>query len=274
MQADDKILEIISYETKDSINDMGVVTPSIYTSIFSKFAALHNTDITEEENLTNNLLDDKITLFTNIQHQTSQNAKKLSDNTDKAILAIKDKDEKNLAEVLKETQKLRKEIKSLKESMYRDELTHVYNRRWLHDNILDEEAHGFKGAGTLAIIDLNYFKEINDTYGHTIGDKVLIFIANQLRITKENVVRYGGDEFIIMFCDGTTDETALSKLNIIRENIFKKHMKVKDTSFKVSFSIGVHQFKKGDNLNNTIEKADINMYKDKIEIKKKISNIN
>ncbi|MCW8894850.1 MAG: GGDEF domain-containing protein [Sulfurimonas sp.] len=273
MKLNDKILEVISHETKDTIGMMDVVTPSIYASIFSKYANLHNTDISEEQNITNDLLDEKIAFFTNIQNQTSNNAKRLNDNTNRAIFAIKGKDEKILNEVLQETQELRQEINSLKELMYKDELTRAYNRKWMNDNILNEDAQELKDSGTLAIIDLNYFKIINDTYGHNIGDKVLVFIANQLKKTKETVVRYGGDEFIVMFCEGTTHKTALSKLNAIREDLLTKHIKVKDTSFKISFSFGVQEFKKGDSLNDTIEKADKYMYEDKKEIKKRISGI-
>ncbi|MDO9266166.1 MAG: GGDEF domain-containing protein [Sulfurimonas sp.] len=273
MKADSRLLEIISHETKDTINSMNVVTPTIYASIFSRFATLHNTDISEEESITNNLLNDKIALFTNMQNQTSENTKKLSDYTDKAIFAIKNENEKILTEVLEETQELKEEINKLKEIMYKDELTNVYNRKWLHDNILDESAQGFKNSGTLAIIDLNFFKIVNDTYGHTVGDKVLVFIANLLRRIEKNVVRYGGDEFIIIFSDETTENSTLLKLNAAREDLLTKHLKIKDVSFKVSFSVGVQEFKKGDSLSDIIEKADINMYNDKAEIKKRIPNI-
>lgn len=275
MKADSKLLEIISRETKDTINGIDVVTPIVYESIFYKFASLHDADISkeEEQNIANKLLDDKITLFTNMQNQTSENAKKLSDHTDKAIFAIKNKNEKILQEVLEETQELKEEINKLKEIVYKDELTSVYNRKWLHDNVLDESAKNFKDSGVLAIIDLNFFKIINDTYGHIVGDKVLIFIANVLKGIEKNVVRYGGDEFIIIFSDETTENSTLLKLNTARENLLTKHLKIKDISFRVSFSVGVKEFKKGDSLSDIIEKADINMYNDKAEIKKRVPDI-
>lgn len=273
MIVDEKLLEIISYEAKDAIKKISVVTPTIYTSIFSKYAARHNAEIGEEEKITDELLNDKIALFCDIQNQTILNTQKLSDNAERAISAIRDKDDKFLSEILNETQKLREEIIKLKESMYKDELTHAYNRKWLHDNVLDEEINGFKDSGTLAVIDLNYFKTINDTYGHTVGDKVLIFIAHQLNKIGENVVRYGGDEFIVIFYEGTTEETALSKLNAVREDLLSKHLKAKDASFKVSFSVGVHEFKKGNSLNEIIEIADRKMYSDKTEIKKRVPDI-
>lgn len=273
MKLDSKILEIISHETVDTINKMSVVTPSIYASVFSKYAAQHNADISEEEHLTDEFLNEKIAFFANIQNETSKNAELLSQKTSQAISAIEDKDENILNKVLKETQNLRYEIEKLKESVYKDELTNAYNRKWVNDNFLDEKAENFNSSGTLAIIDLNYFKEINDTYGHIVGDKVLVFIANQLKETNAYVVRYGGDEFIIIFPNCTITNTAISKLNTIRDSILKKNIKIKETSFKVSFSIGVQKFEKSDNLNDIIQKADKHMYEDKIEIKKRITGI-
>lgn len=267
MQTDDKILQTISDEAKKSIREMDVVTPSIYASIFSDIALTNNFDLSNEKELTDILIKNKLSILENMQNETSKNAQVLSENTDRAISAIRDKDEKALEEVAKEAQDLKKEIKKLKDSMYTDELTKVYNRKWLHDNILDKEGLDFKESGTLAMIDLNYFKEINDTYGHTIGDKVLVFIASQLKKTKQKVIRYGGDEFLIIFCNDIKEKSAISKINSIRDDILHKHMKVKDSSFKVSFAFGTQEFKSTDRLMDVVEKADKKMYEDKTEIK-------
>jgi diguanylate cyclase len=272
-QIDEKLLEVISNETKKSISGINIVTPTVYMDLFSKFASSHNADIKEEDKITDYLLSKKISLFTNLQDAASKNAKQLSENTDKALLAIKDKNEDILKEVLKETQSLQLEIERLKKSVYKDELTNIYNRKWLNDNSLEDESQSFKDSGTLAIIDLNYFKIINDTYGHIIGDKVLIYIANQLKKASNSIVRYGGDEFIIIFSSTITRENAQAQLNNIREEVIKKHLVVKESSFKVSFSFGICEYKKGDILTDVIEKADSNMYEDKIQIKKRVTGI-
>ncbi len=273
MKANENILKTITFETKKSISDLEVVTPTIYSSLFQKYASEYDANLDDEIRLTDEILNEKIELFTNIQDQTSQSAQKLSESTDKAICAIKDKDETILTEVLKETRNLKHEIEKLKESVYKDELTNVSNRKWLHDNYLDQASKNILKNGTLAIIDLNYFKIINDTYGHLIGDKVLIFIANQLKKTKQHVVRYGGDEFIVLFSNTNDAEKSFDILNSIREDILKKQLKVKDASFKVSFSIGVESFKEGDLLADIIEQADKKMYADKIKIKKTVPGI-
>ena len=272
MSTDDKLLKIISNETKDSISDFSIVTPSVYASIFSKYAANHNKIIDNENDLAHDLILNECSNLTNMQNQTSKGVQQLSDNTDKAISAIKNSDEALLGEVLKETNELRIEISKLKEAVYKDELTHVYNRKWVHDTMLDED-NKFLKDGTLSIIDLNFFKLINDTYGHIVGDKVLMFIANQLKQTQESVVRYGGDEFIIISRDGVSIDDAFKKLNNLREKIISKKLKSGNNSFKVSFSIGAYEFKKGDSLSDTIELADKNMYEDKIKIKKIITGI-
>ncbi|MBN2782425.1 MAG: GGDEF domain-containing protein [Campylobacterales bacterium] len=265
------ILKAITEESKRAIARMDVVTPSVYASIFTKYAFKHNVSIEDEPGLAQDLLMTECSNMSNVQEETSKNADRLSNSTSKAIDAIKNKDETKLTEALNETNELKQEIEKLKERVYKDELTRAYNRKWLHDNLLKDEQ--FKKTGILAIIDLNYFKDINDTYGHVIGDKVLLLIATQLKKSQGTVIRYGGDEFILLFDGETNKDLVLRKLNIIRDSIIKKNLKIKDISFKVSFSFGAQEFKSGDYLNNIIDAADKHMYRDKIQIKKIVTGI-
>ena len=273
MNNDKEALKIISNETKNSIDQLSVVTPSMYASIFSKFATNHDTNIENEQKLAKDLLVMECSNLTDLQTQASKSAMQLSQSTHKAIEAIKEKDENLLNTVLRETEDLRREVEKLKASVYKDELTNVYNRKWLNDHFLEENSDSLNINGTLAIIDLNYFKIVNDTFGHVIGDKVLIFIANQLRKTKYDVIRYGGDEFIIIFSNDVSTSQALSSLNSLREDIITKKLKAHESSFRVSFSFGVSEFKTNDKLTNIIELADKDMYEDKIKIKRKITSI-
>jgi len=269
----DNELRIISNETKNSIDQISIVTPSIYASIFTQFASKYNTDIIDEAGYSQDLLQLEYSALTKLQDDTAINAQVLSQSTTKAISAIQDKDESKLNEVLKETQSLRAEIEKLKESVYKDELTHTFNRKWLHDNYLNSENTKFNESGILAMIDLNYFKIVNDTHGHIIGDKVLIFIANELQKSGFKTIRYGGDEFIMLFPKEQTEENVLQLLNKTRENIITKKLKAHNTFFKTSFSIGTCKYSAGEHLTKVIEIADKNMYEDKIKIKKRIPNI-
>jgi len=273
MDENQKLLQLISNETLNSVNTLSVVTPSIYSSLFFKFAAEHGLEITDEVNIADNVLNEKITLFTNLNNETSKNMQQLSESTNRAIDAIQKKDEIVLNEVLSETKLLREEIEKLKASVYKDELTGVFNRKWLHDTFLDGDSQCFKHPGVLVMIDLNYFKIVNDTFGHIIGDKVLIYIANNLKRVDKNIVRYGGDEFMILFSDTVSEMDALNKLNRLREDILTKRLKAHDTMFKPSFSFGVSKFQENDSLIDIIEVADKKMYDDKIAIKKRVTGI-
>jgi diguanylate cyclase (GGDEF)-like protein len=272
MAEDNQILQIITNEARDTITKLDIVTPSIYASVFAKYAHEHNQEIENEKELSQKLLEQECSALTELQQETSKNATILSKNTTRAIDAIKEKDETLLQEVLRETEALRKEIEKLKESVYHDELTHTYNRKWMQDHYINDGTE-FKKNGVLVILDLNYFKLINDTYGHIIGDKVLIFIANRLKNIEHNVVRYGGDEFILLFSPKITTDDAKKFLNKLRDDILSKKLKANKEMFTLSFSFGVTEFQENDNLSEVIDRADKNMYDDKIQIKKKITGI-
>jgi len=272
MNKDDKLLEIVSNDAKHSIEQLSIVTPSIYASLFAEFSKKNNLTIENEETLSKDLIQTECTQLTNLQEQTAKNANTLSENTKKAIKAIDEKDNVALNHVLEETKALRQEIEALKKSVYQDELTHAFNRKWLHDNYLDEKGN-FKTDGILAIIDLNYFKQINDTLGHIIGDRVLVFITNELKKLKVPVIRYGGDEFLLIFSSDIKKSDAINSLNTIRESVIAKKLKAHNEIFRTSFSLGHCKFQENDDLTEVIEQADKDMYHDKIDIKKRVTGI-
>jgi len=273
MDTDIKLLKIVSNDTKNSISQLSIVTPSIYASIFSEVAKKNNVKFDNEEELSHDILGSEYLKLNALQEQTDKNVKNLSETTNKAIEAIAKKDDRLLEHILNETKALKKEIHMLKKSVYQDELTHTYNRKWLNDTCLGSEGENFLNNGTLAIIDLNYFKQINDTYGHIIGDKVLVFITNALKTLKVPVIRYGGDEFIILFGSKTTQKEATEFLNSIRDNVLSKKLKAQNNLFRVSFSFGVTTFETTEGFMQVVEKADKAMYQDKIKIKKRVTGI-
>lgn len=132
----------------------------------------------------------------------------------------------------------------LEEQNQRDELTGLYNRRFLNSTMAKEfkQAHQYGWPLTLAFIDLDHFKKVNDTYGHPIGDQVLksvgTLLMEQLRET-DIIARYGGEEFVVLL-PGVGEEMAnlvLGRLLIaIRE---KSHPLDKESSFRVTASMGV-----------------------------------
>jgi diguanylate cyclase (GGDEF)-like protein len=264
-----RVLQIVSNETKDDVCKLDIVTPEMFAKTFIENAKKHNLQI---DDTVKEYIDNKMNEFIEIQNKTTKNVDMLSKTTSKAIEAMKENDTEAMDKVLKETNKLKKEIDKLKESLYKDELTSVHNRKWLYDNILNEE-HKFIKDGTMAMIDLNYFKLVNDTYGHIVGDKVLIFIASQLKKSKGEVVRYGGDEFMILFDKSITAKSVTKTLTKIRNEIHGKILKAKDSEFRVSFSFGADSYKADETFENVTERIDKIMYDDKVNIKKLIKGI-
>ena len=97
--------------------------------------------------------------------------------------------------------------------VYIDSATHVYNRRYFDDRLRDLD-----GEFTLAMLDLDHFKRINDTYGHLAGDAALSRAAQAIRSairTGDELVRYGGDEFLLLF-HGMPRNALKKKLESIR----------------------------------------------------------
>ena len=112
------------------------------------------------------------------------------------------------------------------------------------------------------MIDIDYFKKINDTYGHDIGDTVLIDFANILMKSVRDddvVVRYGGEEFVIVMT-ATQKEVLLRKAESIRYKIIKSKFSINEhitASFGVASDNGEH------NMDEVIKNADIALYQAK-----------
>lgn len=141
-----------------------------------------------------------------------------------------------------------------------DKLTGLYNRRgyeFLLDN-LDIE------TSAILMVDLDKFKDVNDTFGHDIGDKVIIRVANSLRKNfgeEAYICRLGGDEFVvIMVKTGKKDrDTIEKKVNRINERLQKK----KNDVPPVSISVGVTFGQVGKTMETIFKEADIALYQAK-----------
>ncbi len=151
-----------------------------------------------------------------------------------------------------ERKKLEEELREL---TFKDELTKLYNRRFIF-NQLEIELARVRREGivmSLVLLDIDNFKEINDTYGHLCGDNVLRKLSEiiQDNIRKLDYAgRYGGEEFIIIFT-ATGIETAWEITERIREQ-FKKQ-KFDHENLKVSFSAGMIKIEQEAAKNRTID---------------------
>lgn len=146
-----------------------------------------------------------------------------------------------------------------------DELTGLANRRYFL-NELDfsiQEAKKNSKKVALLFIDLDYFKDINNTLGHNVGDLLLQIVATRLEELLDDLgmlVRLGGDEFVILV-DNFFDEIMIENLAVNIRNLFKEKFEVLDSSLNVTASIGISIFP--DNSSSGVEllkQSDLAMY--------------
>ncbi|MBT8119394.1 MAG: GGDEF domain-containing protein [Gammaproteobacteria bacterium] len=158
-------------------------------------------------------------------------------------------------------EQLQEKIKRLSEEDY---LTKLYNRRKIHEIIEAEikRSRRYNSDFAVLLLDIDNFKNINDTHGHNSGDKVLVKLSNILRhnIRESDLAsRWGGEEFLVI-CPETTADGAISLAEKIRHNIEKSTFEEAGT---VTASIGVAGIQQGDNVNSLISRADQALYSSK-----------
>jgi diguanylate cyclase (GGDEF)-like protein len=158
----------------------------------------------------------------------------------------------------------------LKDLTHRDHLTGLYNRRFFADEAIRAISISLRKKSPFSIImmDIDNFKNINDTYGHHYGDKVICEVSDRLKklIRKSDVaVRFGGEEFVLLLYE-TTQEDALKVAENIRREIDNLSMNCGEHIINFTISFGVTQFdaiKDETNIENTIARADHALYKAK-----------
>lgn len=144
-----------------------------------------------------------------------------------------------------------------------DPLTGLLNRRALDDTIA--EYTGRYVAGAVGVIDLNEFKQLNDSRGHAAGDRALQRVTRTLRShfrVSDPIFRTGGDEFLILFLNGTADELA-TRLDRIDTALHGQWRQEDDPPITLSIAWGVATFKTAEELRIAIDQADMLMYEQK-----------
>ena len=173
----------------------------------------------------------------------------------------------NISEMQKKIEHLEKVLAETQKEIYLDFLTNVYNRKKF--NILWEKK--FKNEDLfLAVIDIDNFKQINDTYGHLIGDSILKKVIEVLSkyIDKERIFRFGGDEFIAVI-ENTEKEKVKEIFTNIKNELNKKKFRINNSNkqvINVHLSVGIAHKNENDLTTDAVfEKADTALYKVKEE---------
>lgn len=189
-----------------------------------------------------------------------------------------------LARVKKElqVQSLIQELESSKERLKllasTDSLTNLYNRRYfskISEHILDL-AKREQEEISLIMMDIDNFKLVNDTYGHQVGDDVLIALSQKLRESqrKSDIVRrYGGEEFVVLLPNTNLDGAIVvaEKIREEIENIKVHTLEDKYVQFTVSLGVSMVKMKEERNLEVVLKRADDALYEAKRSGKNKVS---
>ncbi|RXJ91754.1 hypothetical protein CRV01_01290 [Arcobacter sp. CECT 8983] len=268
----ENILKEITYLTLKQLKKENIILPSKYSKLFEENAKKLKFDLDNDSLVFKDLKQDSDVIDKVVQ-KTSEKLNTLNDSTQKAKEAIINKDVNTLNTVNKDLERMQKQIDLLQKELFSDVLTNAYNRKWFMDNYLKDDI--FIHDGFMAFLDLNNFKMINDSYGHIIGDQVLRYLVNflkkELDLPGVDIVRYAGDEFIVVFNkDKSTVLNPDKKMEQAQKKLAEQKLKSsKIQSLKFSFSYGLIPFKKGDDFEDLLDKVDDLMYMNKRKIKSK-----
>lgn len=182
----------------------------------------------------------------------------------KTITSKQEKDTEMIKTLSYKVKIMNEELVLIKEETLIDSLTQVYNRK-AFDKKLDD---AFKNNSepnkpfTLIMADLDYFKKINDDFGHIVGDEVLKKIAITIKGTfrlNDFVARYGGEEFVVII-DRIDKQYVLEMCERARFDIENMNFKIKDETIPISISIGAAFCKTSDTQQTLLDRADKALY--------------
>lgn len=148
-----------------------------------------------------------------------------------------------------------------------DDLTQVFNRRQMYKILEHQKALVDRGIHpfSICIFDLDHFKRVNDTFGHTAGDIVLKTVAQETQANLRNIdhiARYGGEEFILILTNSDKNQAAICAERIrkkIKDLVFEKM----PSDFRITISVGVTEYQSNEVIEEAINRADTALYRAK-----------
>jgi diguanylate cyclase (GGDEF)-like protein/PAS domain S-box-containing protein len=167
----------------------------------------------------------------------------------------------------KEDASLRDHLENYQKQSFEDPLTKAANRRYL-SAIIESKIREFKTIKTtfgIAFLDIDDFKQVNDTYGHETGDQVIKNMAETIQNSfrkHDSLGRWGGEEFIIVFSEVNTHGLMIAAEKM-RKLIAASHLRLEEEDLKFTVSIGATIINESDTVESIITRADQLMYSSK-----------
>lgn len=156
-------------------------------------------------------------------------------------------------------------VKSIEESSYTDPLTKAYNRFYLEKYVHSVEDKVSKNINYgILMIDIDHFKRVNDTYGHTVGDMAIVLLVETIRNVikaSDKVIRYGGEEFVVILDNCDIEDTYKVAERLRSSFAMAKQSSLGTIDFKKSISIGISSMPEfSRNVWECINQADLALY--------------
>ncbi|MGA1933409.1 diguanylate cyclase domain-containing protein [Arcobacter sp. YIC-464] len=247
-----KELRRITNLTLNELLNNEIIMPSVYFEKFNKNAKTLEIDFNDEKfnkEINELILEDFNTIenYMDIVASNASELKKVANDTKKAI---ENKDEDALSQIYKHMNSLEEELERLNKKIFLDDLTTAYNRKWLYNQFLNENAL-FKDDGIISMIDLVDYDYVQNEYGDVISNNLLIFICNFLKKHLDDdkcdfeIVRFLNNKFIVIFKD-KTEKDAKSLINNIKRLLANSTLKSKSgIVLKANFNYKVKAYEKG-----------------------------
>ena len=261
-QLNDITLQVADIETLE--NESFSNSVSLNTEM-EKQINLIQTGVDEADSIENikNTINSRIEVIQNNMDQfitVEHSRKKTSDINHKELT-------ERLSNMESETEKLRKCVEEERSKAYTDALTKIPNRMSFDERITHEYRRWqrYNNKLTLCLIDIDKFKNVNDTYGHKAGDIVLQTVAGKCNSKvrgSDFFCRYGGEEFALILPE-TDLSAAITVAESLRESIEGCSFQYGDKTVKITISCGLAEFKGKDNLDTIFKRADKALYKAK-----------
>ncbi|NQY25877.1 MAG: diguanylate cyclase [Piscirickettsiaceae bacterium] len=256
----DQHISQASNEEIKAIKERDVISQAVKDQVSGLRTHVENSgDLEQLKSSVNNHLD-------TLNQHFEQYKKSDHDQFDKSQKQINELN-KRLKDMEKESHELREAVKKSRKSALKDTLTGIWNRQALNE-IMEKEYdrwQRYQRPLSIVIWDIDFFKRVNDSYGHDAGDKVLKTIARifqQATRDADFIARFGGEEFVGVFPE-TRLEDALALANKIREKIATSKFHYEQKPVPITASAGLATFRPGDSIEDVFKRADKALYQAK-----------
>ncbi len=236
----------------DELGKLSTATGDYHDSIENLAQQIRQTEDVGELNL---LLEEVLRETRNVQASALKSRQEV----------LRAREQVNVAEL--KIRDLEIQLEEISDKVVRDHLTGTLNRRGLKEALDREIAVAMRQAQPLsiALLDIDNFKELNDTLGHQIGDDALVHLAQVIKDTmrpSDNVARYGGEEFMILL-PGSDAEHGATVITRLQRELTKRFFLHDNAKLLITFSAGIASYMPGDTQGQIIARADRALYQAK-----------